>query len=515
MNQKVLIKKNLYYDSVSLMQLSEKIKSLPQVSEAVIVMGTDSNKNLLREILFFQVEIEQATSNDLVIAIKADNEAALESAIQLIEKNLMHKDTSEKSMNEVALLTQNSAYRANPEINLVLISTPGQYAALEAKKALIANKHVMIFSDNVSIEDEIELKQMADSKGLLLMGPDCGTAMINGVPLGFVNSLPKGPIGVIAASGTGSQEVSSLIAKLGSGITQLIGTGGRDLSEKVGGTMMMMALEALNNDNETKVIVLISKPPSEVVAQKLISACSKIKKPVVICFLGSAQDKIKQENLYFVQYLEEAAIKAVELISGRKITIQIDDFEELVESETSKMDKRQKYIRGLYTGGTLCDEALILLNKEFGNIFSNIALDVKYKLKNSFTSTADTLVDLGDDEFTRGRAHPMIDPQLRYHRLINEADDEEVGIVLMDFVLGYGSNSDPAGSILEAIKIAKEKFARRNQYLSIICTICGTETDPQGFSQQKNKLEQAGVICMPSNLQAVKLAAAIKRRLPQ
>ena len=513
MKQKITIKKNLYFDSVSLMQLSDQIKSLPHISEAVVIMGTESNKNLLREISLYQEELENATPNDLIIAIRSENQEALNNALQHLEKNLLQKDLSEKSGKEIQLISQHYAYRRYPDINLVLISVPGEFAALEAKKALLANKHIMIFSDNVTIEDEIELKELAVSRGLLLMGPDCGTAMINHIPLGFANAVQEGPIGVIAAAGTGAQEVTSLIARLGSGITQLIGTGGRDLSEQIGGKMMLQALNALNEDESTKVIVLISKPPAKSVADKIIQTSAQMNKPIVICFLGATNNIDNQKNIFFVQYLEEAALKAVELARGANIFFNVPDVEKLAEEEVKKFSSKQKYIRGLYTGGTLCYETMIVLSNEFSPIYSNIPLDKKYKLQNSRISQADTLVDLGDDEFTKGKAHPMIDSQYRILRLLNEAEDDEVAIILLDFVLGFGAHNDPAGAMLDAIKTAKEKFSKRNQYLSIICSVCGTENDPQVLSQQQKILENAGVICMPDNLQAANLAAAIKRRL--
>ncbi|MDI6803636.1 MAG: acyl-CoA synthetase FdrA [Bacteroidota bacterium] len=515
MKHKIIIKKNSYYDSISLMQLSDKAKLLPNVLDAVISMGTETNKNFLKEINLFDQQLDAAGPNDLVIAIRIQDEQALESVSELIEKLLNSKESSEQKSTDDKPVSFDYTLRKNPDANIVLVSIPGEYAYYESKKGLIADKHVMIFSDNVSIEQEIQLKEMAVSKGLLLMGPDCGTAIINGVPLAFANVVPEGPIGIVGASGTGSQQVSSLIARMGSGITQLIGTGGRDLSEAGGGKMMLLGMKALNEDPKTKVIVLLSKPPAEVVMEKVLTSASKCTKPVVVCFLSGRKDVIEKYKLIAADNLEEAATKAVQLATDKTINVSIPEDElsatgGLAEIETAKMNSNQKYIRGLYAGGTLCDESIIYLRKIFGTIYSNTTIDTERKLADSRISVMDTIIDLGDDEFTKGKAHPMIDPSYRKLRLLNEAKDFEVAVILLDIVLGYGSHEDPAGAMLESIKQAKAEFENRGGYLSVVASVCGTEEDPQVLSAQEAKLKQVGVICMPSNFQAVKLAAKIK-----
>ncbi len=512
LKHRIIIKKNSYYDSVSLMQMTEKAKLIPDVIDVVISMGTETNKNFLKEINLFDGQLDTAGPNDLVIAIRTQDEESLGSASKLIEKLLNPKESSEQKSIDDEVVSFDYTLRKNPDTNVVLVSIPGEYAYYESKKGLIADKHVMIFSDNVSIEQEIELKEMAVSKGLLLMGPDCGTAIINGIPLAFANVVPEGPIGIVGASGTGSQQVSSLIARMGSGITQLIGTGGRDLSEAVGGKMMLLGIEALNDDPKTKVIVLISKPPAESVMEKVLTSASKFTKPVVVFFLGGRKEVIEKYNLIAAENLEEAATKAVQLATDKTINVSFpeNELQRLAEIETAKMDSTQKYIRGLYAGGTLCDEAIIYLRKIFGNIYSNTTIDAERKLADSRISVMDTILDLGDDEFTKGKAHPMIDPSYRQLRLLNEAKDSEVAVILLDIVLGYGSHKDPAGAMLESIKQAKAEFAKRGGYLSVIASVCGTEQDPQVLSVQEAKLKQVGVIFMPSNFQAVKLAAKIK-----
>lgn len=509
---KIIIKKNTYYDSVSLMTISEKGKSLSKVIDLVVSMGTETNRQLLEDINFVDERFKEVGPNDLIIAIRAEDEKSIEEASRKIEDMLTEKEIKSEAAEDIKVTSIQYAIKQNPDSNLVIISIPGEYAFIEAKKALVAGKHVMLFSDNVTIEDENELKEYAVSKGLLMMGPDCGTAIINNIPLAFANVIPKGPIGIVGASGTGSQEVSSLIARAGSGITQLIGTGGRDLSEKIGGKMMLLGIEALENDPQTKVFVLISKPPAATVMEKVLDRASKCSKPVVVHFIGGDKSIIEKYKLNAAESLEETAIKAVKLADQKEVSFAINENElnKLARLETSRMSKYQKYIRGLYSGGTLCDEAMLYLQKKFGKIFSNTPLENECKLKDSRISEKDTIVDLGDNEFTKGRAHPMIDTSYRKLRLLNEAKDSEVAIILLDIVIGYGSNPDPAGAMIETITNTKQEFEKRGQYLSVIASVCGTEADPQSLSQQESKLKEAGVICMPSNFQAVRLAAKIK-----
>jgi FdrA protein len=512
---KVIIKNNTYYDSVSLMTISEKGKSFHKVNDLVVCMGTATNKQLLKDIGFIDSRFAEIGSNDLIIAIRAEDEKALEEAVKKVDESFTERVIKSESGEDNKVYSLQYAIKQKPDSNVIIISVPGEYAFLEAKKALLANKHVMLFSDNVTIEEENELKEYSVSRGLLMMGPDCGTAIINGVPLAFANVIPKGPVGIIGASGTGSQEVSSLIARMGSGITQLIGIGGRDLSEKIDGKMMLLGIEALEKDPATKVIVLISKPPAPKVIEKILARAAKCNKPVVVHFIGSDKALVESHGLVAADSLEDTAVKAVEFTSGKTGGLAVDEnnLKSIARSEVSRMNKSQKYIRGLYSGGTLCDEAMFYLQRKFGKIYSNTPLDPQCKLRDSRISEKDSVVDLGDDEFTKGKAHPMIDPSYRKLRLLNEAKDIEVAIILLDIVIGYGSHPDPAGAMIESVSKTKEEFQRRNQYLSFIATVCGTESDPQSLSKQESKLREAGVICMPSNYQAVRLAGMVKEML--
>ncbi|MCG8639657.1 MAG: acyl-CoA synthetase FdrA, partial [Desulfobacterales bacterium] len=510
MAKKIIIKSNTYFDSVKLMSISKKISDITGVTQAVVTMGTDHNKETLHKVNLHTDETENASSSDLIIAVEAE-EDLLDKVFSEIEMTLAKREIG--NADEYRPRRLESAIEKLPGANLIIISVPGDYAKNEAMKALKLGLHVMLFSDNVSIEDEKELKDFASKKGLLLMGPDCGTAIINNVPLAFANVIRKGKIGIVAASGTGAQEVSTIIHKAGEGISQLIGTGGRDLSKIIGGSMMLRGLEALNEDPTTEVIILISKPAAEEVVEKVLAKVNKVEKPVVIIFLGGNPSTLENSindssKVFFATTLEDAAIMSVALLQGKEVhrvtefTSDSSEIAEILVQETAKFNKKQKYLRGLFTGGTLADEAMGILEKRLGGIYSNIPFKKEYLLAKDFKSIKHTCIDLGDDLFTVGRPHPMIEPSTRVERLEEEILDEELAVLLLDIVLGFGSHPDPAGEILPVLHKAKKVATEKGGHLSIVASICGTEDDPQNLQEQKEKLEGVGVIVMPSNAQA-------------
>jgi succinyl-CoA synthetase alpha subunit len=390
-----------------------------------------------------------------------------------------------------------------PGANLALISTPGDYAAAEAMKALRLGLNVMMFSDNVPAADEIALKRYADVHGLMVMGPDCGTAILGGVPLGFANVVRRGAIGVVGASGTGLQQVTCLIDRAGQGISQAIGTGGHDLSRDVGGITMLRGLEALAADKTTKVIVLISKPPSPEVAQKILDRARSAKKPVVVAFLGADPKSIAGRNLHPAATLEDAASAAAALAQGKKPKPSTA----VPKIKAPRLARSQKFIRGLYSGGTFCYEASLILGAALSPVSSNTPVGKAASMQDVWKSQGHALIDLGDDVFTRGRPHPMIDHRLRNERIAKEAADPETAIILVDVVLGYASHPDPAGVIAPVLKAAQARAKKGNRKIIFVGFVCGTEADPQNMAAQEKALADAGMILARSNAQAVRLAA--------
>ncbi|MDZ7672249.1 MAG: acyl-CoA synthetase FdrA [Halanaerobiales bacterium] len=512
MAKKALIKEGTYFDSVTLMSISKELKKIDGVTEATVIMGTDANKGILETAGLLLPEAESADPSDLILVIDGKEEV-IEEAFEQANKLLDEKKSSSGEQEDYKPGSLDGALELQPDSNLVIISVPGDYAAREARKALNRGLHVMLFSDNVSVEDEIALKELATEKGLLLMGPDCGTSIINGAPLAFANVVNRGPVGIVAAAGTGAQAVSTLVDRQGVGLSQVIGLGGRDLKSKVKGREMIKDMKALDNDDMTEVIVLVSKPPAKEVSEKIMEEVKKLNKPVVVNFLGGDPSVVEGTDAVWADTLEAAAVKAVALVKGdnEENNLQLTDEEisKLAKEETANMNDKQKYLRGLYGGGTLNSEAVVLLSDMIGDIYSNAPLKKELALKEDLKSIKNTIIDLGEDEFTRGKPHPMIEPSLRNERLLQEVKDEEVAVVLIDVVLGYGSHSDPAGVAAEGIKEAKEIVAARGGYLSVIASVCGTENDPQNLQAQEEKLRQVGAKVLPTNVQAVRVVSKI------
>jgi FdrA protein len=451
------VERGRYLDSVALMRVSRKLEARAGVEAAALMIGSPSNKALLRDAGLLAPEGDQATANDLVIAVRGQGaREAMESALELLSQKA---EGAPPGLPRARSLR--SALDMLPQANLALVSVPGEFAAFEARRALERGLHVLLFSDNVSLDDEVALKRLAAARGLLLMGPDCGTAVIAGTPLAFANALPRGGIGIVSASGTGLQEVSSLVARMGGGISHGIGVGGRDLDARIGALGTLAAIDALEKDPSTTKIVLISKPPAREVALKVMDRMKAVRKPGVVCFLGLDEPGIAPT-------LRDAA----EQVMASKIP-----------NEIFPVQKKRGVVRGLYCGGTLCAEAELIFRRKglAGHQF----------------------IDLGADEYTRGRPHPMIEPEIRNDHLARAIADPQVGVILVDVVLGYGAHENPAGVLAQAIR--KDKL--------VVASVTGTEQDPQVWSRQAAILRDAGVIVAASNAHAAELAASLAQAI--
>ena len=497
-----------YRDSVSLMQLSAMLGKLPGVEQASAVMATENNLALLAE-AGLRVDAKAARASDLLIVVQGEK-SALPAAIEEAMKSLTRQTEDNGGEARAALRPRSiqMALKVAGEANMALISTPGDYAAAEAMKALRLGLNVMLFSNNVSVEEELALKQFAREKDLIVMGPDCGTAILNGTALAFANVVRRGPIGAVAASGTGLQQVSVLVDRLGSGISQAIGTGGRDLHRDIGGISMLKGLKDLAADPATQVIVLISKPPAPEVAERVLAEAAKAGKPVVVVFLGADPQSVVRKGVHAVKTLEDAARAAVAIVKGEKPR---DSYAEMPDLPVAlpKFAESQRYIRGLYSGGTFCYEATLLLGELLAEVHSNTPTRNAHELADVWQSHHHTLVDLGDDLFTRGRPHPMIDYRLRTERIVKEAEDPQTAVILLDVVLGYGSHMDPASEFVPAIHRARAAAAAQGRSVAFVGQICGTAADPQDLARQSRALTEAGLLLTESNAQAVRLAAAI------
>ena len=498
------IKKGAYFDSVTLMTVAKRLTEMADVVDAAAVMGSDGNKAILAASSLTTSEFESAGDTDLLIGVQATSEAAAEQALSAVDELLEQVRQKNAASGDVRPRSLEGAVQILPDANLALISIAGRYAGHEARKALENGLHVMLFSDNVPLETEIALKQFAQKKRLMVMGPDCGSAIITGVPLAFANVVRRGPIGIVAASGTGLQEVSTIVSNQGAGISQGIGTGGRDVQQEVGGIMFLAAMQALAEDEDTRVIVLVSKPPAAKVLSRIEAKISEIDKPVVPVFLGA-----ESRGPEAATTLLEAALRAVALAQGtdsdevtRLLTSREQEIVKRARKEAAGRSSGQKYLRGLMSGGTFVAECQLLLCDKIGDVFSNAPLPPNQKLSDSLVSQANSVVDLGADEFTVGRPHPMIDYSLRKQRIIAEANDPETAVILLDVVLGYGAHPDPATELAAVVHAACQRVC-------VVCSITGTDQDPQNLTRTRETLTVAGAIVMPSHAEASQLAGYI------
>jgi len=513
--QKLEILKGAYYDSVTLMLVAKELNKLDGVTAASLSMGTEANYHIMAGGGFDLTGVG-ATPNDLIIGVLGDDDVTLACAIETAKEYLTNPPwKSGSGPSDYRPKSLDGAVSILPEANIAIISVAGQYAGDLAMDCLAKGLNVMIFSDNVPLEKEIELKRYAYEKGLLVMGPDCGTVIIRGTALGMANACPIGPVGIVAAAGTGLQEVHVQLARRGVGTMHGIGTGGRDVKSDVGGLMVLSAMEALNQDDEIKVLLVVGKPPAPEVEQKIVDLAKRAGKPVVLGFVGGVGESAKngEAPVYFCRSLEESAAVTAALVNKTDpaaarsdLQIQTDVF---VAKQVEKIGKRRGYLRGLYSGGTLCYEAQLVASAKLGTIWSNAPLDNKMKLEDSLKPKEHTIIDYGEDEFTQGKLHPMIDATFRCERIITEAKETGVGVILLDVVLGYGCHSDPGGAVAEAVKKAKETCGER---IAFVASICGTDADPQNASVQKKTLSDAGVVVCESNSSAAHLAAALIER---
>jgi FdrA protein len=481
------VRRATYLDSIVLMRMSRQIAALPGVEEAGLITGTPANKAILRDAGILGADGEAAAPGDLILALRAGDAAAGAAALAEARRLLDRPAISDTPALFGSSRTLRAAVREMPDANLALISVPGEFAVAEARKALDLGLHAMVFSDNVPIADEAALKRDARARGLMVMGPDCGTAIIAGLPLAFANVVPRGDIGIVGASGTGIQEISCLIARAGRGVSHAIGTGGRDLKAEVGAITTLMAIDALDADAATAHIVLVSKPPAAAIARLVLDRVGKSAKPFTVCFIG-AEDLPLPGNARAAATLKAAA----ELAVGRPMAPRRADVALLRPA-------RGKHVRGLFAGGTLCTEAQIVFVTAGLAVASNVPVPGASALDGA--SAGHVMIDFGDDAFTRGRPHPMIEPAVRDAPLAEALADTDVGVILLDVVLGYGAHPDPAGHLAQAL-------AGRRDGALIVASVTGTDADPQPRTDQVRKLVEAGVMVADSNADAAALAMA-------
>jgi FdrA protein len=484
------VRRGAYADSVTLMQVSRRVGQVDGVAEALVAMGTELNLDLAAGMGF---TVPEAGPNDLVVAIRAADDTTLGRALDELEAALAASSGGAGTATfgdapPPRTVRDAAAFGGT----LALISVPGEHAYVEALDALRAGLHVMVFSDNVPVEREVALKREAGDRGLLVMGPDAGTAIVAGVGLGFANVVAPGPVGVVAASGTGAQQLTCLLDDAGVGVSHVLGVGGRDLSAAVGGAATLQALAALDADPATDLVVLLSKPPDEAVAATVRSAAAACTTPVVLGLLGAGEDDL-------------AGVAATVLGTlGR----EVPTWARWGTPPTAGAGRGGRLV-GLFAGGTLGAEALLIAEAALGRVTANIAADPADRLEGAVTAPGHLLLDLGEDEYTRGRPHPMIDQQLRVERIVAEAADPTTRVLLLDVVLGHAAHPDPAGELAPAIAAARRSAADEGRALDVVVSLCGTTGDPQDRDRQARALAEAGAHVTVANADAARAAVAV------
>lgn len=469
-----------YADSVTLMQVSRRAADAAGVHTALVAMATELNLDLLDGMGF--VRPDPVGPNDLLLALRADDGAALAGALAVVAEALAARPSA--SNNPAAVLpprTVGAAARTTGDA-LVLISLPGQHAFTEAMDALDAGCDVMIFSDNVPVEQEILLKDVAAERGLLVLGPDCGTTVLGGVGLGFAHTVVPGPIGLVAASGTGAQQILCLLDAAGVGVTAVLGVGGRDMSALVGGRSTRAALAALDEDPATELIMVVSKPPDAQVAADVRTFSGGLSTPVQFALIGAGQPDLT------------AAVET----SLRALGVDVPDWPHWAGPQAAP---RIGALRGLFAGGTLCDEAMAIAREQVGPIGSNIPLQPAWRTNAQHPAPGHAMIDFGDDELTMGRPHPMIDQSLRLARLAAEAANPATAVILLDVVLGHGAHPDPSAELAPAIAAARAVGRS-----AVVVALIGTQGDPQNVNKQATALQAAGAHVFISNAQAARAA---------
>ncbi len=477
-----------YADSVALLQVSKDVAGVRGVRAAQVAMATPLNLDVIASMGF---ELPETTPNDMVVAIRLEDRSSLEEALAAVDAALAavtRRSESSGSAEEPAR-TVTSALRRSDSA-LALVSVPGASAVVEAMDALDAGHDVMIFSDNVPLDQEVALKRIATARDLLVMGPDCGTAMVDGVGLGFANAVRPGPVGLVAASGTGCQQLMCLLDHAGVGMSAALGVGGRDLGPEVGGLATMQAMRRLDADPGTELIVVVSKPPAEQVEAELRRFADTLDTPVHFALLGPGRPD-----------LTEAAATVLTALDR-----PVPTWPTWGAAGTTATAGR---LRGLFAGGTLCDEAMIMATDRVGPVYSNIPLDSRYTLGPTLTADGTVMIDFGDDSMTAGRAHPMIDPTIRLEHLAATGADPDAAVVLMDVVLGHGADADPAASTAPAIRDAIAAARAEGRDLTVLVSCIGTAEDPQVLDEQARALAEAGAEVYLSNAQAVDRALSL------
>lgn len=496
-----VLRRNQYYDSVFLMGVNSRLALSEGVRQTAVVMASQKNKEALAALGFEGEELARATPNDLFVGVIADDPRAVEAALSGLDAALTAAQARAPSS---SVRTLQDGLRLSPHSNLAVLSLPGEYVGREARLALEAGLNLFIFSSNVPLEVELELKQLGRARRRLVMGPDCGTSILHGVGIGFANAVRRGAIGVVGPSGTGLQEFTCQVHHAGAGISHAIGTGSHDLSDDIGGITTWMALDALEADPQTQVIALVAKPAGDATLDRLAARLKVCRKPVVACILGVSPARAADGGVSWALTIDAAARMAVDRLPlpGSGVKPAPDPVGRPGGPTGWRRVPSQRFLRGLFAGGTMCYQSQQILSQAGLKSYSNAPLDAACRLPDPSRSLDHTLIDMGDDAHTLGRPHPMIDGTLRAQRILAELEDPGTAVLLLDFVLGYNASPDPVGDVLSAVQEGRARRRAEDGEVSVVASVCGTDDDPQGLTRQSDNLRRAGVTAFHSNARA-------------
>ena len=505
----IKVEEGRYIDSLETLFASSVLVEQEGVRNGYAGLGSKAFRETATEEGLVCPELNKVTDNDFVIIADCADEAAFASAVAAVYASFESESGGEI---EESFPSTKAAVQKHPEINLCSVSVPGEYAYAEVKKALNAGLHCVVFTNNVPLEQEREMKLLAREKGLLCMGPDCGVANINGAALVLSSINNRGPFGIVGASGTGIQHVAAIMHEAGSGVSQTIGTGGNDCKDAVGGIMMLMGIEAMEADPETKYIALISRKPGDTVLPKLLEKIKTCRKPVVALFMGCDRTAVEASGAIYAASLDDCAVECLKLIGIDYPLATEEELRAQAAEEVKKYGPEQKYLRGLYTGGTYMDEAANAMIPRIGTIWSNCPIKPEWKLTDSYVSCENSCVDYGEEEFTLGRPHPAIDPGIRKPAILREAMDPEVAVIILDFILTPPGHMDPTGYVIEDILMAQQMAEAEGRHITFVASVLGTTADLQDKNKQERQLREAGVIVCQTNYRAAVLASEIIRQ---
>lgn len=499
-----------YIDSLETLFSSSVLNEQPGIEMGYVGMATAAFKDVVAEIGLMSDALAACGDGDYVIVARAESSRAFEAAVCAVKQN---STTAQEEGGDASrsYATVKAAEEGCPGANLCSVAVPGEYALAEVKKALNAGLHCVVFSNNVPLSDEREMKEMAREKGLLCMGPDCGVANINGAALVLASVNARGPFGICGASGTGIQHVAAMLHEMGTGVSQTIGTGGNDMKNEVGGIMMLMGIDALEADHETKYIALISRKPGDEVLPRVLERVRRCKKPVVVLFMGCDRAQIEETGAIYAADLDDCGQKCLALV-GKHYPLESDEeLAALAAQQAQLLGREQKYVRGAFSGGTYMDEAMQTLVPKIGKVYSNKPLRPEWMLPDSQVSVENTCIDYGEEEFTLGRPHPAIDPGVRQPAILREGSDPETAVILLDYILTPPGHMDPVGYSLADIRATKQQAKAASRHLIFIATVLGTTADLQNLPAQEQKLRDAGVLVCSTNARAAALAGEIVR----